>query len=71
MPTGKTDEDFIDSIYYHYSAHIVAETARLLGKTEEAKNYENLSQAIKYAIQAEYISANGRLTIDTQTAFQR
>ena len=69
MPTGKTDEYFIASIYYHYSAHIVAETARLLGKTEEAKNYENLSQAIKYAIQAEYISANGRLTIDTQTAY--
>ena len=69
MPTGKTDEDFIASIYYHYSAHIVAETARLLGKTEEAKNYENLSQAIKHAIQAEYISANGRLTIDTQTAY--
>lgn len=69
MPTGKTDEYFIASIYYHYSAHIVAETARLLGKTEEAKNYENLSQAIKHAIQAEYISANGRLTIDTQTAY--
>ena len=69
MPTGKTDEDFIASIYYYYSAHIVAETARLLGKTEEANNYENLSQAIKQAIQAEYISANGRLTIDTQTAY--
>ena len=28
-----------------------------------------MSQAIKHAIQAEYISANGRLTIDTQTAY--
>lgn len=69
MPTGKTDEDFIASIYYHYSAHIVAETALLLGKTEEANTYKNLSQDIKQAIQAEYISANGRLTIDTQTAY--
>ena len=69
MPTGKTDEDFIASIYYHYSAHIVAETALLLGKTEEANTYNNLSQDIKQAIQAEYISANGRLTIDTQTAY--
>ena len=69
MPTGKTDEDFIASIYYHYSAHIVAETALLLGKTEEANTYKKLSQDIKQAIQAEYISANGRLTIDTQTAY--
>ncbi|MDQ0223219.1 alpha-L-rhamnosidase [Streptococcus moroccensis] len=69
MPTGKTDEDFIASIYYHYSAHIVAETAKLMGNDADAAHYADLSDAILEAIRNEYISANGRLTIDTQTAY--
>lgn len=69
MPTGKTDEDFIASIYYHYSAHIVAETAKLIGNTDDASTYETLSKNILKAIRNEYISANGKLTIDTQTAY--
>ncbi|MBF6625989.1 family 78 glycoside hydrolase catalytic domain [Aerococcaceae bacterium zg-BR9] len=69
LPTGKTDEDFIASIYYHYSAHIVAETAKMLDLTTDANNYASLSDNIKTAIQNEYISKNGRLTIDTQTAY--
>ena len=69
MPTGKTDEDFIASIYYHYSSHIVAETAKLMGNEADAKIYSDLATAIKEAIRDEYISNNGRLTIDTQTAY--
>lgn len=69
MPTGKTDEDFIASIYYHYSAHIVAETATLIGNEADAKTYGDLSNAILSAIRDEYISKNGKLTIDTQTAY--
>lgn len=69
MPTGKTNEDFIASVYYHYSAHIVAETAKMMNLHEEAKHYSKLSDAIYQAIREEYISKNGRLTIDTQTAY--
>ena len=69
MPTGKTDEDFIASIYYYYSAYIVSETAKLIGNTADEVKYAKLSQGIKTAIHDEYISKNGRLTIDTQTAY--
>lgn len=69
MPTGKTDEDFIASIYYYYSAHIVSETAKLIGKTADMIKYAELSQNIKTSLYDEYISKNGRLTIDTQTAY--
>lgn len=69
MPTGKTDEDFIASIYYYYSAYIVSKTAKLMGNTADETKYAELSQAIKTAICDEYISKNGRLTIDTQTAY--
>lgn len=69
LPTGKTDEDFIASVYYYYSSQIVAETASLLGKEKEAAEYQTLARNIKVAISQEYITANGRLAIDTQTAY--
>lgn len=69
LPTGKTDEDYIASVYYYASSKIVAETAKLLGKVDDADKYDKLSQNILKAIRDEYITNNGRLAIDTQTAY--
>lgn len=69
LPTGKTDEDFIASVYYFYSSKIVSKSAAILGKKEDAKKYADQATAIKEAIQKEYITANGRLAIDTQTGY--
>lgn len=69
LPTGKTDEDFIASVYYYYSSQIVAETAKLLNHIEDAKNYAMLAKQIKETIKKEYITETGRLAIDTQTAY--
>lgn len=69
LPTGKTDEDFIASIYYAYSSQIVADTAKLFNDTDVAKHYADQADAIKVAIQHEYITENGRLALDTQTAY--
>lgn len=69
LPTGKTNEDFIASIYYYYSTWIVAETAKILGFTKDATHYQQLSREIKQAIFDEYITKNGRISIDTQTAY--
>ena len=69
MPTGKTDENFIASVYYYYSTSIVAETAQILGFSDDAAKYSKQAKAIKKAISNEYITATGRLSIDTQTAY--
>ncbi|RHW51193.1 alfa-L-rhamnosidase [Bombilactobacillus bombi] len=69
MPTGKTDEDFIASIYYYYSSWIVAQTAQLFDNSADFEYYSQLAAAIKKAIQAEYITPKGRIAIDTQTAY--
>lgn len=69
MPTGKTDEDFIASVYYYYSSSIVASAATVVGKQQDAKIYNEQAQKIKQAITHEYITENGRLAIDTQTAY--
>lgn len=69
LPTGKTEEDFIASVYYYYSSTIVAQTATILGKIADAQHYQIQAEKIKQAIQTEYITATGRLAIDTQTAY--
>lgn len=69
LPTGKTDEDYIASVYYYASSKIVAQTAKVLGKDEDAKKYQKQAEQILQAVRDEYITENGRLAIDTQTAY--
>ena len=64
---GGTDEGFISSCYYHCSAQLVANAAKTLGYSAEAKEYAALSHRIKKAILREYFSPSGRLCVDTQT----
>lgn len=68
-PMGGTDTDFIASAYYAYSSRLVAKTARVLGREEEAVYYEGISAEVKRAIEDEFFSKNGRLALDTQTAY--
>jgi alpha-L-rhamnosidase len=68
-PMGGTETAFISSAYYSYSSMLVAKAARVLGKDEIAQEYEKLSNEVRAAIQAEYITSTGRLALSTQTAY--
>jgi alpha-L-rhamnosidase len=68
-PMGGTEPAFISSAYYSYSSMLVAKAARVLGKDEIAQEYEKLSNDVRAAIQAEYITSTGRLALSTQTAY--
>ena len=65
---GATDEEFIASIYYANSADIVARSAAVLGKVEEAEEYGALARRLWTEVRQEYYSATGRCCIKTQTA---
>jgi alpha-L-rhamnosidase len=67
-PFGGTDTSFISSAYYCYSAMLVSKAAKVLGKIELAKEYENLSNEVRQAIRDEFFSKTGRIAINTQTA---
>lgn len=69
MMTGGTDTGFIASAFYCYSSELVAKAAEVLGKECIANEYRQLASEIRKAIQDEYFSKNGRLTIDTQTGY--
>lgn len=65
---GRTDPYYVASVYYLYSASLTAKAAEVLGKTEDQAYYEKVAREVREAIRREYITAAGRVAIDTQTA---
>lgn len=65
---GATDPFYIANIYYANGADLTARAARVLGKREEEKKYQALHDQLIEAIRREYITPNGRILSDTQTA---
>jgi alpha-L-rhamnosidase len=66
---GGTEEGFIASAYYCYSARLVAKAAQVLGKEELLKEYEALANEVREAIRDEYFTKTGRLGLKNQTAY--
>jgi alpha-L-rhamnosidase len=68
-PGATTDKDFLQTAYFAHSTDLLAKTAKVLGKNEDAAEYEALAQKIKAALQREFVTANGRISPNTQTAY--
>lgn len=65
---GRTDKHLIATAYYAYSTSLLQRIASILGKEEDAQYYKMLHGRILHAFQEEFITPNGRLASDTQTA---
>jgi len=65
---GATPTDYIATAYYAYSAGLVARTAEVLGKAEDAKVYQELRGKVIEHFHKEFITPNGRIASPTQTA---
>jgi alpha-L-rhamnosidase len=68
-PDGYTDHDFIATAFYAYSTRIVAEAAKILGKTDDAKIYSDLFNKIKEVFINEYVTKAGRVGTNSQTSY--
>ena len=66
---GATDPGYLASAYYYYSTSILAKTARILEKEEDAAFYETLAQEIYDAFIREYYTPAGNLCVDTMTGY--
>jgi len=64
-----TDNYLVAQCFYAYNTELMVKTARILGKTEDYKEWEKLLDRIKLQFQKEFMTANGRLISDTQTAY--
>jgi len=68
-PGATTDKDIISSAYFACSTNILLKTARILGRAEDAALYSELLKNIKVAFDEEFISRQGRVGSNTQTAY--
>jgi alpha-L-rhamnosidase len=68
-PGATTDKDLIATAYFAHSTDLLARTAGVLGRRDDAANYRALFERTRAAFQREYLTATGRLTSNTQTAY--
>ncbi|MGB8491667.1 MAG: family 78 glycoside hydrolase catalytic domain [Bacteroidales bacterium] len=66
---GFTEHDFIATAFYAYSTSILAQAARVLGKTDDEKLYSDLFQKIRKAFIHEYVTPAGRVGTNSQTSY--
>lgn len=67
--SAMTDRDLIATACFYRSAKITADTASLLGLTEDGQKYSALRDTIFDRFQTEFVTKAGRLTSETQAAY--
>ncbi len=65
---GATPNDLTCTAYFAHSTDLFARIARILGRDEDAKEYETLYHNIKEKFQKTFFLENGSMTAMTQTA---
>lgn len=68
-PGATTDKDLIATAFYAHAADLLARSAKVLGKTDDAREYSDLFERIKAAWQKEFVAESGRISSNTQTAY--
>ena len=64
-----TPRDVIGTAYFAHSTEILAKSAKVLGKLEDAKKYSNLFDEIKKAFNEKFVSEDGTIKGDSQTDY--
>lgn len=66
---GKTDRHLVAGAYLCRTTREMADTARILGRTDDATEFEALAEKVREAFRREYVTQNGRLAGETATAY--
>jgi len=68
-PGATTDKDLVQTAYFAHSTDLLRRAAEVLNKQDDAKSYGELFEDIRLAFQKEFVTPNGRLSSNTQTAY--
>ena len=68
-PGATTDKDLVCEAYFAHSTDLLQKTAAVLGKADDAAKYADLLAGIKKVFLEEFVTPNGRLASNTQTAY--
>lgn len=66
---AKADPDLVASAHLYRSADLLARTARLLGRSDDAEHYAAEAERVRQAWLAEYVTPAGRILSDAQTSY--
>ena len=69
FPNPVTDKDLIATAFFAYCAELLAQTAHRLGRDADAAEYRALRAGIELAFNREFVTPNGRIAGNTQTAY--
>ncbi len=64
-----TDNYLVAQCFFAYNTQLMIKTARILGKTDDYAEWERLLERIRLQFQKEFMTSNGRLISETQTAY--
>jgi alpha-L-rhamnosidase len=68
-PGATTGKDLIATAFFAHATDLMARIAAVLGKEEDAAQYRSLLALVKEAFVREFVSPNGRVGENTQTAY--
>jgi alpha-L-rhamnosidase len=66
---GEVPKEVFATAMFAHSTDLVARMARVLGRTDDARQYGELFEQIKTAFNTAYVGADGRITGDTQAGY--
>ncbi|MEV8546800.1 glycoside hydrolase family 78 protein [Streptomyces sp. NPDC051572] len=66
---ARTDKQLVANAYYAHSASLLGRTAQLLGREDDFAHYAKLAETVRAAFRDEYVTPDGLLTNDAQTAY--
>jgi len=68
-PGATTGKDLIATAFFAHSADVMARTARVLGRSDDAMKYTALFDRVAAAFVQEFVTPSGRVGENTQTAY--
>jgi alpha-L-rhamnosidase len=66
---ARTDKTFIGTAYLAYVADLFTRIAAVLGQSEDEQHYRALGDLVRDAFRHRFVDGDGRLTVETQTAY--
>ncbi|AIE84641.1 family 78 glycoside hydrolase catalytic domain [Fimbriimonas ginsengisoli] len=64
-----TPREVLATAYFAYSTDLLARSARVIGKLDDAHRYEALRDSIRTAFNDRFVDSEGKIKGDTQTAY--